>query len=99
MRNRALTRKIINLLALRFQGIANLADDRIDWLTDVTNPKPGECMSQLGWDFAGALDPNFFNALDGEISWEDLKESILDLPDVAEFFYTLIMLGYNCPRW
>lgn len=39
----------------------------VNWLTDVTNIKPGECMSEVAWFFSGQLD--------GKPTLSDLKES------------------------
>lgn len=44
-----------------------LPDSFVDWLTDVTNSKPGDCMSETAWFFAGQLD--------GAPSLSDLKEA------------------------
>lgn len=32
------------------------ADDFVNWLTNIADAKPAECMSEVGWFFAGQLD-------------------------------------------
>lgn len=44
-----------------------LPDDFVNWLTDVTNIEPADCMSEVGWFFAGQLD--------GKPTLSDLREA------------------------
>ncbi len=48
------------------------ADNFVDWLTDIRDTKPAQCMSEVGWFFAGQLD--------GVPGTEDVKE-ILGIVD------------------
>lgn len=96
MRNRATCEHLINLLVLRNPKLLSAAESRIDWLTDVTNPKSGECMSQLAWDSSGLVDPAFLNLFDGDPSLEDLKDLVDGPVDNINFFLTLFMLPWSC---
>lgn len=51
----------------RTTSLILLPDNFVNWLTDVTNAKPGDCMSETGWFFAGQLD--------GIPGLSDLKEA------------------------
>jgi hypothetical protein len=51
----------------RFTALTLLPEAFVNWLTDVTNIKPGDCVSEAGWFFAGALD--------GVPTLSDFKES------------------------
>ncbi|MCJ1365991.1 hypothetical protein MMC16_005116 [Acarospora aff. strigata] len=43
------------ITALRFV-LFTKADDFVNWLTNIADAKPAECMSETGWFFAGQLD-------------------------------------------
>jgi hypothetical protein len=40
----------------RTTSLILLPDNFVSWLTDVTNSKAGDCISETGWFFAGQLD-------------------------------------------
>ena len=40
----------------RTTSLIFLPDDFVNWLTNVTNAKPADCMSETGWFFASQLD-------------------------------------------
>ncbi len=62
----------------RTTSLILLPNDFVNWLTDVSNIKPADCMSEVGWFFAGQLD--------GIPGLSDLKEASGIIQKLIECF-------------
>lgn len=98
MRHRTISKATLTALVASVDpALALKAPGYIDWLTDVTDPMPGECMSQLGWDSMGLAVPDFLEGWDGDLDWDDVTDLIDGSSDFRDFLVAFVRLFVDCP--